>query len=39
MISLMVDIDITSNLINKWLLSMKVNSLTIDIHKEMTGLT
>jgi len=37
MISLMVEI--TSNLLNKWSLSIKDNKLTVDIHKEMTGLT
>jgi cytochrome P450 len=37
MISLMVEI--TSNLLNKWSLSIKDNILTVDIHKEMTGLT
>ena len=37
MISLMVDT--TSNLLNKWSSSMKDNQLTMDIHKETTGLT
>jgi cytochrome P450 len=37
MISLMVEI--TSNFLDKWSLSMKDNLLTVDIHKEMACLT